>query len=442
LGLDFDANHLTVASLVVETAEPLFTRPVSIVVRQVAENVIAERVLARDTIYRVAITGSKPAERLEIPLDLSLPGHELLMLIENGDNAPLQIANVRATRRPVFAVFLARTAGTYQLATGNRRCAAPQYDVAALAGQLKDAQATPLAISAPTNNPAYRPTEALPEIQDTGTTLDTSGWKYRKPVYLARAGVQQLDLDLEVLSHAAASLQDLRLVRDGKQQPYILERTSIARKLTPSLSSADDPQKPHLSRWSIKLPHANLPVTRLTCTTSSALFRRQVLLYEERTDERGEKYRRPLGQASWVRTPPATATPLEIMIGNTPLADTLTLETDNGDNPAIELSECRIFYPVTRLLFKAPLAPVTWLYYGNRTSDYPQYDLDLIAPRLLAEEKDGATLGATETVQKSSVGDLFKWSRTNRVVFWVVLAVVVIGLLVIIARLLPMNPSS
>ena len=435
LTLDFGANHLTVASLGFETQDPLFSRPVTLAVRQVAENAITERPLASDAIYRVSVAGIEPAERLEIPLDQELPGRELLVLIDNGDSAPVPFT-VHATRRPVYVVFLAQTAGQYQIATGNPRCPAPRYDVATLAGQLKGATVASLKVSSLAGNASYRPTEALPEIQDLGTTLDVAEWKFRQPVSLTRAGVQQLDLDMDVLSRADASLRDLRLMRDGKQRPFIVERTSISRKFTPTVSASND-QK--LSRWSIRLPRPNLPVTRLACTTTSALFRRQVSLYEEPTDERGEKYRRTLGQATWVRTQESKA-PLQLFIGSAPLTDTVTLETDNGDNPAIELAGFEVFYPVTRLLFKAPQEPATWLYYGNRAAGSPQYDLDLIAPRLLAEEKNVATLGASESLKESPVGDFFRLSGTKSVIFWVALALVVVVLLVVIARLLPKAP--
>jgi len=445
LTLDLGAAHLTLASLRFETADPLFTRNVTVSARQVAENAITERVLARDAIYRVDIEGFKRAERLDVPLDLAVEGRELLVLIDNADSQPLQISGVRATRRPVFAVFLAQQAGSYQVMTGNPRCAAPRYDLTGLRGTLASAPSVPIAalsLSTLVANPAYHPTESLPEIQDLGTALDTAGWGYRKPVKLTRTGVQQLDLDLDVLARADATFQDLRLLRDGKQRPYILERTSISRKLVPEISSANDPKRPTISRWKIKLPHANLPIARLTSVSTSALFRRQVTLYEQPADERGEKYDRQLGQATWVRTPPATKAPLELMVNTRPLTDTLILETDNGDNPPIDLANFQFFYPVTRVLFKAPVEPSTYLYYGNNDVAYPQYDLDLIAPRLLAEEKSVASLSAEEPLKKSGASELFQISGTKNIIFWVALSVVVLVLLAVIAKLLPKSPPA
>ena len=445
LALDFGAAHLTLASLRFETSEPLFTRSVTLATRQVTENAITEHELAHDTIYRVDIEGFKRAEKLDLPLDVPIEGREVLVLIDNADSQPLQISAVRATRRPVFMVFLAQQPGTYQVVTGNPRCAAPRYDLAGLRDTLAMAANIPvssLSFSALAVNPAYHPTESLTEIQDLGTALDTTEWGYRKAVSLTRAGVQQLDLDLDVLARAEEGLGDLRLVRDGKQRPYILERTSISRKLVPEVSSANDPKRPSVSRWQIKLPHANLPITRLTCESPSTLFRRQITLYEQPMDERGEKYDRQLGQATWMRTPPATKTALELTVNVRPLTDTLILETDNGDNPPIELANVQLFHRVTRMLFKAPLAPGTWLYYGNHGVGFPQYDLDLIAPRLLAEEKSVASLSTEESLKKSTAGELFQISSTKNIIFWAAFSLVVLVLLVVIARLLPKNPLS
>jgi len=130
------------------------------------------------------------------------------------------------------------------------------------------------------------------------------------------------------------------------------------------------------------------------------------------------------------------------MVSTRPLTDTLVLETDNGDNPPITLANIQLFYPVTRVLFKAPPVPSTYLYYGNRDSAFPQYDLDLIAPRLLAEEKSAASLAAEEPLKKSSGSELFQVSGTKNIVFWVALSMVVLVLLVVIARLLPKPPPA
>src|ERR1019366_204667 len=137
---------------------------------------------------------------------------------------------------------------------------------------------------------------------------------FRKAVKLSRAGAQRIELDLDVVSHAQPGFSDLRLLRDGKQLPYILEATSISRVLTPTVTAASDTKDPHITRWIIKLPRAGLPVTRLTCTARTPLFQRDMLLYEQLSDDRGHKYSRALGGGTWVQTPNQTSKQFAIIL--------------------------------------------------------------------------------------------------------------------------------
>jgi len=107
LVLDLGAAQLTVAELKFETDEPLFTRTDAVAIRQVEENTVTERVLQRSTIFRVALEGFPVAENLTLPLDVRVPGRELLVLIENGDSPSLRLKAVYASRRPVYAIFFA-----------------------------------------------------------------------------------------------------------------------------------------------------------------------------------------------------------------------------------------------------------------------------------------------------------------------------------------------
>ncbi len=303
LQLNLGAANLDLAAIEIDTPEPLFTRPVTLAVPQVTEDTIREQPLAHGVIYRVAVEGQPASSNLTVAVDAAVHSRELLLLIENQDSPPLPITAVRAERRPVYLVFLARSPGTYHLLTGNSRCAAPSYDLAALGANLKSAAVSPLKVSPLSGNPSYHQPEVLAGIQDGGSPLDVSAWKYRKPVKLNRAGAQRIELDLDVLSHAQPGFSDLRLLRDGKQLPYILQATSIRRALTPTVTPTGDKKDPGISRWIIKLPRNGLPITRLSCAARTPLFQRDVTLYEELSDERGETYRRTLGGASWVQTP-------------------------------------------------------------------------------------------------------------------------------------------
>ena len=73
---------------------------------------------------------------------------------------------------------------------------------------------------------------------------------------------------------------------------------------------------------------------------------------------------------------------------------------------------------------------------NNPNAASPRYDLTLVSAELLAAEKASASLGREERLKKAG------WRETQTpgkgsLLFWGILALVVIVLLVIISRLLP-----
>lgn len=442
LAIDLGAANLRLATIELETPEPLFTRSVTVAVPEIAEDGIREKAIATGTVHRVALDGTT-VEWLRVEIEQQVRSRELLLLVRNQDSPPLRISGVRAERRPVRMVFLAREPGKFRILSGHGLCAAPHYDLAALSSRLADANATEIKPAALVENSEYRAPEALAGLGETSAPLDVSQWKFRKTVQIAGPGSQQLELDLEVLSHANPGFADLRLMRTQRQLPYLVESTSILRPLTPQITAANDPKKPRLSRWSLKFPQPALPLTRFTCASATPLFEREVRLWEEVPDERGDKYPRELGLATWRRTPGDPVREFIIEIAQRPLTDTLLLETDNGDNPPLDLATVRAWHPVTRLAFKAAPAagePLQ-LYYGNPKAGRPRYDLALVALQLFAAEKSIAALGAEEGGKKSTWLAAEPISGVSRIVFLAVLALVVAALLIVIARLFPKGDS-
>jgi hypothetical protein len=438
LALDLGAANLTLGSLRIDTNEPVFTRAVSLAVPEVGDDGIRERNIADAVIYRVNVNGKNEA-RLETPLESQISTRELIVLIRNKDSPPLSINNVRADRRLVRLTFFANQPGQYSLLSGNTQCAAPRYDLSALSGKLRNATALDVIPSALAPNPNYKPPEALAAVTLTGAKIDLANWKYRKPLPLTQTGVQQTELDAEVLAHSQPDQRDIRIVRGEYQLPFIFERTSLSRSVSLSAAAANDPKKPALSCWSLKLPPPGLPITRLVCTSSSPLFHREMRLWEEVTDERGDKFASDLGRATWDQTLDSPKRDLVIALNARPQSDTLFLETDNGDNPAIELRDFRGYYPVTRVIFKATpdSSQQVWLYYGNLDATAPRYDLTLVAGDLLKAERSTVTAGPEENLspKPSFVGQTLTGS--TRYIFWGALALVVIVLLAIMSRFLP-----
>jgi hypothetical protein len=439
LTLNLGAANLNLASVQLETPEPLFTRQVTLAAPLMLEDSVREQTLAQSFIYRVAVEGQPASANLTVPLGNLVRTRELLLFIKNQDSPPLPVTAVRAERRPVYLVFLAKEPGAYHLLVGNSRCPAPEYDLAGLNMDLKALPVAAIQLPSPADCPGYRPPEVLPGVEENSTALDVAAWRFRKPVKLTRSGAQQMELDLDVLAHAQPGFQDLRLMRGGNQVPYIQEHTSISRALTPTATATTDERDPKLSRWVLKLSRPALPVTRLACATPTALFQRSMLLYEEVADERGEKFRRTVGQGSWVQTPNRPARQFVLNLDGPLQTDTLYLETQNGDNPPVELKDFQLFYPVTRLLFKAKAGGGLFLYYGNVRALSPSYDLGLVADQLVTADKATALLGGEEQLQKSSWRDGLTPGKGG-VLFWGILALVVVVLLVIISRLLPRTP--
>ena len=436
LTLDLGAANLDLASVRIQTDEPLFKRAVTLAVPVVAEDAVTEQTLVQGSVYRVAVEGQATAENLSLALEARVRSRELLLLIRNQDSPPLAITGVRLERRPVNLVFMARAAGGFRLLLGNSRCAPARYDLAALGANLKNVPGAPVKVSALADNPDFRPPEALAGVELAGAALDVRDWKLRKAISFSANGAQQVELDLDVLARADAGFADLRVMRGSNQVPFIIQRTSIRRPLTPVVTLAHDPKRPHLSRWLIKLPQAGLPLTRLSCEARTGLFQRDVTLYEELADARGEKYRRNLGGAAWTQTPERTGRQFVLPLDARLQSDALYLETENGDNPPIELEKFSVTYPATRVLFKAQADEKVFLYYGNPRVTPPRYDLSLVAGQLLTAEKSSSTLAAEEQLKKTPWAE----SRTpgkGGLLFWGILAVVVVGLLWVIARLLP-----
>ena len=440
LGVDLGATNLTVGSLRIKTPDRLFARLIAIAIPELTNDSIREQTLCTGSIYRVDLNG-KIESYLEIPIDTQIHGRELIVLIDNGDSPPLVIDAVDADRRVTQLIFLAREQGRYQLLSGNPQCSTPRYDLSELGDQLKSAAAIELRPASLVAIPDYKPLDNLAALPLTGARIDLVAWKFRKPVQVSKAGAQQIELGPDVLARASPDQRDLRIVTEDRQLPFLFERTSISRSVPLPQIAADDPKKPRLSRWSLRLPQAGTPITRVTCASGSALFQREMRLWEEVANERGDTFPRELGRASWKNAPNQAAQEFAIQLEVTPRSGTLFLETDNGDNRPIELHDFRGNYPVTRVVFKAASdsTQATWIYYGNPSAAFPRYDVTLVADQLLRADRAAATLGPQEGTGSKTERIAQTLSGSARYIFWGILGLVVAGLLLLISRLLPKN---
>ncbi len=438
IAIDLSAANLPVASLKLETGSPLFTRSVSVAEPEAGDRGLVERTVGESIIYRLDLDGTNE-QCLEIPIERQIKTRELLLLIHNQDSAPLAIDGVKGTRREVRALFYATSPGKYSLLTGNSQCAAPRYDLSALGGQLENAAAPILEPGPPGENPGYRIPEALGSLSVQGGAIDPANWKYRKALPVSGHGGQQVELDQDVLAHAAGDLSDIRIAQAGRQIPFVLERTSITRAIPLSATRKVDAENPTRSLWVLKLPQPGLPITSLTCRALSPIFERSMRLFEEVVDDRGDTDSRELGGAAWRHTPGDSRQSLVLQLDTAPQSGILYLQTDNGNNAALELSSFEGAYPVTRAVFKAPedSADPVWLYYGNENAGFASYDLRLVTDELLRAPREPITAGPQEATNGAPGGTAGALSGASRYLFWGALSLVVAALLAVTAKLLP-----
>jgi len=444
LTLALDGRHVPLAALEFATKEPLFMRRVTVGVREVSDAISGERIIASGTLFRVALDGAPVREQLELPLLFTPSTRELLLHIYNGDSPPLSIDAVRPKRRPVSLLFMAPTAGSYTLLSGNPQAASPRYDLAAFAGEMRGASAAVVVPGGVEDTPGYRSSEALgaapmPDVSVAGSPLDATEWNFRRSVQIVAPGVQELELDLEVLAKSRTDFADLRLLRDGKQIPYVLEQPALARSLDLTPAVSPDPKRPTVSIWSVRLPQAVLSLRSIVLTSATPLFQRQFRIFERLTVQDGSPCEYTLANGQWSRTPePGVPENRVFGLPERMRTDTLWIETDNGDNPAIALGAVRVVYPVVRLVFKVAETGGYTLAYGNRSANAPRYDLSMVSSRLLTSSRNAAHLSAVE--QNTATRNPFA-GINGGYIFWGALALVVMVLLVVVAKLLPKPPG-
>lgn len=440
LTVSLDGSHAPLSALDFDTKEPLFMRRVSVAVREVRDAVPSERTIASGTIFRVALGGAPARESLGVPVAFTPSTRELLIHIYNGDSPPLAVGAVRLWRSPLSLLFLAPAAGSYTLLSGNPQATPPHYDLAAFAAEMRGATAAAVTPGAVEDMPDYHPNSALgsppmPDVPLTGAPLDAKEWTLRRAVEIAEPGVQELELDPDALAKSRPGFADLRLLHEGNQIPYVLEQTALARWLNLAPEASPDPAHSSLSVWRLHLPKAGLPLRSVVLYSATSLFQREFRIFERLSAQDGGTYDSVLASGQWRRTPqPGLAETRVFELGQRMRTDALWIETDNGDNPPIALGSVQAVYPVVRLVFKVADTDGFSLAYGNPSANAPNYDLSLVAGRLLTSSRAIAHLGADQKEEASR--NPFA-GISGGYVFWGALALVVVVLLAIVAKLLP-----
>ncbi len=431
-------RHVFVQDVLLTVNTPLYKRRVQVFVPQVHGNETVRQKIVESAVYRVPAEEGKSHEWNQVDIEQRLRSNRFYLTLHNQDSPPLALEQIKVRTVPVFLAFYAQQE-QYALAFGNPVAEAPVYDLKKTKIKAGQKNTTPLKAGPVQKNLLFKKPKILPAVQEVGGVIQTEDWTYASPVKLGEGDVHELELTPFVLAHARPLLQDLRLIADNRQVPYLLERLPYKRRMSLNAVPMHVKNKPSLSRWTLTLPYDHMPVKSLTAKGPDALFQRQIHVYEEVKDSRGQKHRSALGSAQWRSAAMKSGTHervYQVSLVRSPVTRTLYLETDHGDNQAIEFTDFQITYPVVRLVFKTS-QPHVFLCYGNPKASQPQYDIALAAQSLLSAEKSMAVLQAEEEVKTSSWWTFAEPSKAMRAVFWVVMILVVLGLLFVIAKLLP-----
>lgn len=425
--------RLPVVAIVLEVKGDRVHRSASVSEARLDDGQLAPRVLGSALLQRVVRDGTAAAA-LRIPIDRP-EELELELSVEDGDNAPLELTAAWAEPPALPWIYFESADGqALRAVAGDPERRAPAYDLEALRPKLPAVRTSGARLAPPVSaSTTPSPAVAAPGALAPGGPVDPSAFRWRRPIAPAEPGLSAVRLDAAVLARSPG-LADLRIEGPGARQvPYLLERRD--EPLSIALAAPSPASEPKLARkgttlLAVELPEAGLPEARLVLETPSRVFEREVELY---ADDDGKERTPPrlLASARWVHALPERPAPaLTIALPPVP-ARRLFLLVHDGDNAPLPIASARLLLPSWRLRFFHPGAPLQLLY-GARDVSAPRYDLALLAPRLRSAPAREVELGGATV----DAGPPPAQGQQGRTAFWIALAVAVVALLALLAKLL------
>ncbi len=416
------AAHLPVEAIQFEVTNGDVFRTATVFEPRLENAQIVPESLGTGTLKRTVRLGAV-AEEMFVPITQP-HSRDLEIVVDDANNPPLAIRYIFAKLAPQpWLVFDSPDGLPVTIRCGDWQLAAPHYDLEASRAVLSKKAPPEAQFKGSFSPPAPVAAETTSIASLRGAVVDRKDFRFERTMPLSPPGVTRLQLDADVLArtHNAA---DVRLVNErGEQIPYIVENGSapLTLKLELPLRAAEGSK----SRYAFTLPYDTLPEgSRIVITTSAHVFDRSVA-FERAADDRHGRDAWQLESTEWRSSvpdaePPALAFAL-------PRAKRVDLVIDERDNAPLPLASAAIEIPSVALRFYHPGTPLTLLY-GNAKGLPPQYDLALLAPRVINEPAAELMLGPVSAAAHDQ-------TSTDARIFWVALAVTAIILLTTLARL-------
>ena len=242
---------------------------------------------------------------------------------------------------------------------------------------------------------------------------------------------------------AAARFADVRVLDEANRQiPYLLERRNEPLSVDLAIAPAPDGRAQELkmpsgsrprSVYVVRLPYANLPPATLVLETSGRVFQRTVRIGVDRPPDRHRRdaYFDVKAADTWRHADDQTpARPLSLRLESMPETE-LFLVVDEGDNAPLPLTQARLLLPSYRLRFYHNGNAGVRVLYGRPDLQAPQYDLALLAPRVMGATAREVSASAVSG-SAAATAPLLASPRT----FWIVLSGAVLVLLALIVKLI------
>jgi len=464
--LKLPAAHMPITDIEVIAKDANILRRARLTESVLVNDQLMPRALGEATLRR-ASRAEDAISAADLRVQLAMPDTTLVDLtIEDGNNAPLDLTGVSALLAPLPWIYFESPDGAPIVARlGDKRAIAPSYDLEANRRNLDkiktvDASWGPAptstlpGVEAPDTSAASTAENAVPGASGSlvGASIDLTEFRYMRDVPASRAGVTALALDAAVLAHSAR-LIDLRLVDgDNHQHAYVLEK--LDEPLTLDIGGSGAPLKPaaapdwltdqlknapagNRTIYRLHLPYAKLPGAKITLTTGTRVFTRQVSVFgqydAQAPRDRVGAYR--ITSTAWSHADPDEPAPPLTFPMDTIQTDEIALVVDEGDNAPLAITSATMVLPSYRIRFLRTEAdakqPLT-LYYGDASVSAPRYDLALFKPYLLESPASELAPGPERTRETTTLtaASLPTWA------FWGVLVGAVLILLLLIVRLL------
>jgi hypothetical protein len=357
---------------------------------------------------------------------------QLELTVDDGNNPPLDVTGATAVFATLPFVFFESDGRRLVARYGSDRVAAPRYDLEA---ERERVPSLTLATARwdTAREVASASSDSVVPMPTVGAAIDPESFRYARSIPLSAPGLTTLSLDAAVLAHG--TLDDVRIVTsDGHQVPFLIERLdeplSVKLPVPERLTSRRDPAS--RSRYRVRLPYAGLPASRLVLHTDARVFERRVsleVLPSAEDDARARAGPITIASTTWRQPDPERVAPaLTLELPPLRVAE-LSLVIDEGDNAALPIRDASLLLPAYRLRFFRDSRGSLTLLYGRSDLGPPRYDLALLAARVLGAPAQDVVPGSEREV--SGVTGV-----APTVVFWCALALAVLALLVLIARLL------